>query len=242
MKAISKSLFVATLDPHAASHVAYNRASAADLHLRESWFRDAIFADPELVVGACREAGRTPADEKWLPWCKEFDLDAGRIDVLLVSSRGRPAIIETKLSYNPQKRREVVAQVLDYAVSLQEVPHDELPALPDSDWSPDPADLHECLSSGRFLLVVAGDILDPRALRLSQALLARHLTSEWDLAMVDMNVYQSVADPEALLIVPELRGVLIAETRQVVRVQVEGATPKTKILVEHLPTEDPATA
>src|SRR5438046_2643806 len=182
MKAISRSLFAATREgTDARPRVAYERVSAADLKLPESWFRDAIFDDPELVVGPCREAGRTAPDERWLPWQKEFDLDAGRIDVLLISSHGRPAIVETKLSYNPQKRREVVAQVLDYAVSLQEVPRSELPKLPISDLCPDPADLDECLSKGKFLLIVAGDMLDPRALRLSQALLAVHLTSSWDL-------------------------------------------------------------
>src|SRR5690349_11386225 len=172
MKAIGKSLFVATRGTQTVPHVSYTRTSAGELNLPESWFRDAIFDDPELVIGPCREAGRTTADESWLPWSKEFDLDAGRIDVLLISSHGRPAIIETKLSYNPQKRREVVAQVLDYAVSLQEVPRSELPKLPGSDLAPDPADLDDCLAKGRFLLIVAGDMLDPRALRLSQALLA----------------------------------------------------------------------
>jgi hypothetical protein len=211
---------------------------AGDLNLPESWFRDAIFHDPELVIGPCREAGRTPPDEKWMAWQTEFDLDTGRIDVLLVSSHGRPAIVETKLSYNPQKRREVVAQVLDYAVALQEIPRLELPKFPTSEDAPNADDLEDCLRAGKFLLIVAGDSLDPRALRLSQALLAGHLTSEWDLAMVDMNLYQSVAESAELLIVPELRGVLVAETRQVVRVQIEGETPRARIVVEHLPAAE----
>lgn len=239
MKALGRSLFVATsAKTRASPRVAYQRVSAADLSLPESWFRDAIFDDPELVIGPCREAGRVPADERWLPWETEFNFGAGPVDVLLISSHGRPAIIETKLSYNPEKRREVIAQILDYALSLQEAPYDDLPKLPTSEDAPDAADLHDCLSAGRFLLVVAGDALDPRALRLSEALLARHLTTEWDLAMVDLNVYRSTSPDDQLLLVPELRGVVLAETRQVVRVQVEGETPRARVLVERLPADD----
>jgi hypothetical protein len=239
VKALSTSLFGATTaKTRAGPRIAYERVSAAELALPESWFRDAIFDDPELVLGPCREAGLVLPDERWLAWRTEFSFGAGPVDVLLVSSSGRPAIVETKLSYNPEKRREVIAQILDYAISLQEAPHDELPPLPESELAPDPADLHDHLSAGRFLLVVAGDALDPRALRLSQAVLARNLTSEWDLAMVDLNVYRSTTAHDQLLIVPELRGGLFAETRQVVRVQVEGETPRARILVERLPAEE----
>jgi len=239
MKALGKSLFAGVSAKTGAKlRVAYQRVSAAELDLPESWFRDAIFHDPELVVGPCREASRMPADETWLPWATEFNFGSGPVDVLLVSSQGRPAIIETKLSYNPAKRREVVAQLLDYALSLQDTPYDDLPPLPTSAAAPDAADLQECLSAGKFLLVVAGDALDPRALRLSEALLAGHMTSEWDLAMVDLNVYRCTTPDDQLLIVPELRGVVLAETRQVVRVQVEGETSRARITVERVPADD----
>jgi hypothetical protein len=82
-------------------------------------------------------------------------------------------------------------------------------------------------------LIIAGDALDPRALRLSQALLARHLTNEWDLAMIDLNVYRE-SDADGLLVVPELLGTVLAEVRQVVRVKVEGQNPKAKVEVEHI--------
>lgn len=240
MKALAKSLFAVDPSGSAAPRVAYRRVSASDLHLPESWFRDAVFADPELVVGPCREAALVAQDEQWFPWATEFSFGAGPVDVLLVSSRGRAALIETKLSYNPERRREVVAQILDYALALQDAPDEDLPPLPASPAAPDPADLRECLTRGRFLLVVAGDALDQRAVRLSEALLAGHLTSEWDLAMIDLNLYRPSDGRAALLLVPELRGVVIAETRQVVRVQVEGVTPRARITVERLPSPAPA--
>lgn len=236
MKAIGERIFKLERNKAPAPKPAYDRVTAKDLGLQETWFRDAIFREPELVVAACRVAGRVPADEAWLPWRTEANFGSGPIDVLLVSSHGRIGIVETKLSYNPQKRREVVAQVLDYALSLQESDRDDLPELPASPDAPLEEDLQECLAAGRFLLVIAGDALDPRALRLSQSLLARHLTSEWDLAMVDLNVYRA-ASSEELFVVPELLGTVQSDLRQVVRVIVEGQSPRAKVVVDKIVNE-----
>jgi len=49
---------------------------------------------------------------------REASLPAGAIDLLLVDAQGRVLIVETKLSRNPELRRQVVAQVLDYGASL----------------------------------------------------------------------------------------------------------------------------
>lgn len=233
MKSIGTHLFAVNAGKQASPKPRFERVLARDLGLQETWFRDAIFDNPELVIAPCREAGRVTADETWLPWRIESNFGSGPIDVLLVSSYGRIGIVETKLSYNPQKRREVVAQVLDYALSLQDADREDLPELPASPHAPDESDLADALQSGKFLLVIAGDALDPRALRLSQALLARHLTNEWDLAMIDLNVYREVGTKE-LLMVPELLGNVQADVRQVVRVKVEGENPRARIVVEHV--------
>jgi hypothetical protein len=49
---------------------------------------------------------------------RETVVPVGAIDLLLVDAEGRVIIVETKLSSNPQLRRQVVAQVLDYGASL----------------------------------------------------------------------------------------------------------------------------
>lgn len=238
MKSIGETLFQLDRNGKPVPVPAHQRVNAKALGLQESWFRDAIFAEPELVIGPCRTAGRVDADETWLPWRVEVSFDAGPIDVLLVSSHGRIGIVETKLSYNPQKRREVVAQVLDYALSLQDCDREDLPVLPDSPHAPLEEDLVECLNSGRFLLIIAGDALDPRALRLSQSMLARHLTSEWDLAMVDLNVYRQQQNEGDLLVVPELLGMVQTDLRQVVRVVVQGESVKARVVVDKIVHEE----
>ena len=106
-------------------------------------------------------------------------------------------------SFNPERRREVVAQILDYALAL-ETAADRLPTVTDSRAVNLPAqhDIEDALTAGRFLLIVAGDTLEPRAIRLGESVLAGHLTSEWDLAMVDLNLYEGTDEPKRLL-VPE---------------------------------------
>lgn len=218
----------------------FRRVTAKEAGLREAWFRDAIFDNPELVIGPCRSAGRVSPDEVWLPWRKEHNFGSGPVDVLLVSSEGRVGIVETKLSYNPQRRREVVAQILDYALALQVEDFEDVdwPPLPEDGAAPDEADLRECIEAARFLLIVAGDDLDARALRLSQAVLGRSMTSEWDLAMVDINLFEPTEASGELLVVAELLGTVEAQVRNVVRVDVAGESARTRVQVEHVGPED----
>jgi hypothetical protein len=239
MKSLGERIFFsncASATPSPCS--AFSRINAKDLGLRESWFRDAIFLQPELVIDPCRPTGRIPADERWMPWRTEINFGAGPVDVLLVSSHGRIGIVETKLSYNPQKRREVVAQILDYALALQELDVEDLPELPAGGDAPAEEDLRDALKAGRFLLLIAGDSLDSRALRLSQAVLASHLTSEWDLAMIDLNLYRSGPESESVVIVPELLGAVASDVRQVVRVQIEGGQSSAQVIVERAVADD----
>ena len=44
--------------------------------------------------------------------------NSGYIDNLYISSGGYPIVVETKLWRNPQARREVLSQVLDYTKEL----------------------------------------------------------------------------------------------------------------------------
>lgn len=53
-----------------------------------------------------------------VPICTELNTTAGPIDNLLVTPSGLPVLVECKLWRNPQARREVVGQILDYAKEL----------------------------------------------------------------------------------------------------------------------------
>jgi hypothetical protein len=71
-----------------------------------------------------RDASCIPFDEiepgitGFVPICREMPTPRGPIDNLLMTPAGHIALVETKLFRNPQARREVLGQALDYAVSL----------------------------------------------------------------------------------------------------------------------------
>jgi hypothetical protein len=50
--------------------------------------------------------------------CSELSTQAGAIDNFMVTPSGLPVLVECKLWRNPEARREVVGQILDYAKEL----------------------------------------------------------------------------------------------------------------------------
>lgn len=217
----------------------YQRCSAKDLSLNEAWLRDAIFANPELVIGPCRAAEVTSDD--WFAWRKEFAVEVGSIDVLLLSSQGRLAVVETKLAHNPELRRSVLAQVLDYLAHLADRFQDGMPEIPSGgDGRPVASveDVQESVSNGDILVIVASDEVDPRVAKLSQSLLSDHLVKQWDLVLVDVALYRPASGSGAHIVVPHVRTLVQSEPRQVVRVVVEGETPKAKIEIQRIVSDD----
>ena len=236
MKLISEKLFA--FDRAAVPSATHQRCSAEDLGLPESWFRDAIFECPELVIGPCRAAGLT--DDDWYPWRKEFSTEVGPIDVLLLSASGRVAVVETKLASNPDLRRKVLAQALDYLAHLAAELTESMPPIPMENGEPvaDVDDVLETVSEGDVLVIIASDEVDPRVARLSRNLLSDHLVKQWDLALLDLALYRPRdGAPDRYLMIPHVRHVIASEPRQVVRVIVQGENPAARVEVERIDTE-----
>src|ERR1700749_185485 len=53
-----------------------------------------------------------------VPICRELNPPAGPSDNFMVTPSGLPVLVECKLWRNPEARREVVTQILDYAKEL----------------------------------------------------------------------------------------------------------------------------
>jgi hypothetical protein len=233
VKPVSEELFTFRSDKR--PRLGYERCSAKELGLDESWFRDATFENPELVLGACRAAGLT--DDEWYPWQREFRVEVGQIDVLLLSSEGRVAVVETKLATNPENRRRVLAQALDYLVHLRERFEDGWPEIPLDEGGDAVAaqeDIMESVAQGDALVVIASDEIDSRVAKLSLSLFSDHLMNHWDLALVDLALYRPVDGSDSYIVVPHLRNLVRSEPRHVVRVVVEGETPSARIEVERI--------
>lgn len=56
--------------------------------------------------------------------CREFQSGVGPADLVALDSEGTVTLVECKLAANPQVRREVIGQVLDYASRLWKMPVD----------------------------------------------------------------------------------------------------------------------
>lgn len=58
--------------------------------------------------------------------CREFVTDSGPIDNLIINSKdGSLTLVECKLAKNPEVRRKILGQIIDYAASLSSLNFDE---------------------------------------------------------------------------------------------------------------------
>lgn len=96
--------------------------SGADSAYNEEFIQSLIFKHPSSL----------PIDEidniysQPIPVCCELSTPAGPLDVLYVTPQGRLVIAEAKLWRNPEARRKVVAQILDYAKELSKWDYEDL--------------------------------------------------------------------------------------------------------------------
>ena len=61
-----------------------------------------------------------------VPVCRELSTPAGYVDALYVNALGRLTLAEFKLWRNPQARREVIGQILDYAKEIASWSYEDL--------------------------------------------------------------------------------------------------------------------
>lgn len=141
----------------------------------EAWLRDTLLRHPELIPVDDID----PAYGPLTPLCAELHLGVGvgRLDAAFINAYGRLTLVECKLWRNPQARREVVAQVLDYARAISRWSYSDLqrqvahatgrtgnvpyelaktqhPELIEHDFVDATG---AAMRAGRFLLLIAGD-------------------------------------------------------------------------------------
>ncbi len=80
----------------------------------ESRLADILASHPSLIPGVSGEAQAR----------RQFPTGAGPADLVVVDEDGAVTFVECILAANPQVRREVVGQVLDYAAQLWRMPLD----------------------------------------------------------------------------------------------------------------------
>src|SRR5215468_2601045 len=80
----------------------------------ETWLQDLLYRFPQALPIAEIDDGFSGL----IPVCKEMNTPVGSVDVVYITANGRPVIVEAKLWRNPEARRRVIGQILDYAKEL----------------------------------------------------------------------------------------------------------------------------
>jgi hypothetical protein len=211
------------------------RVTELERTVDEAWLKDKIFQYPDLLAVEDVE----PAFLPLLPLAREMRTDSGPIDVAFINRAGYLTFVETKLWKNPEARREVVAQILDYAKGLSKWDYLTLveavraaratkdqsdPVLStafrgnaDEDDETDPQTFRQAveqnLRRGRFLLLIVGDAIRDETAQLVQYLQdVAHL--QFTLGLVELGLYRlERGEDTELLVVPRVA----ARTQEIVR-------------------------
>jgi hypothetical protein len=169
---------------------------------------------------------------KLLPVGREVPLEGcGFIDNLYLSTGGYPVIVETKLWRNPQARREVLSQVLDYTKELikkdfewfqnvwkvflnkrsqnPENLMDKIIQCSDEElFEPVFIDrLHRALRNGDILSLIVGDGIETRLQKLVSHLCEDSAHLRYSLALVELSCFRmngGASEQAEMLIVPKI--------------------------------------
>lgn len=184
----------------------------------EDWLQNLLFAHPELIPMDRIEAGAGEV----LPLCRELPIarigGVVFLDMLGVTRTGRLVLVECKLWRNPQARREVVAQVIEYAGLMRGWSYGDLTAKlkqrcgwtganpifehartlwPDIEEASFVDRISRSLDAADFHLVIAGD-----GIRSDVEVLARQINgsgSKARLSLVEIQIWRAASGETVIL-------------------------------------------
>lgn len=198
--------------------------------LHEKDYDDLIVKHVDLLAETLRQAGVIDEDSELLvlgTQVKAIDVLMAEIETTTREFR-RLVLIEDKLFVNPQAKREVLAQIFDYAYLVE----NDLDAETLREYVTETETwiLHNriridaSMSSGDYLLVICGDYIQERLLRLADHFIEHtnnNPLSRTDLCLVSMAIY---SDGSTQLLVPNVVSAVVGAKRELtIRVQVENA-------------------
>ncbi len=202
--------------------VQFHKSKGAIAEHDESLLQRLIMQHPALLPVDQIEPAVTPL----VPICVELPMKAGLVDNFLATPSGDLVLVECKLWRNPQARREVVGQILDYASELSTWTYAALEGairqttplgssqketrslyeLVSSTGEIDEALFHDAvvrnLKRGRFLLLIVGDGIRAETEVMTE-FLQRHGALHFTLALIELALFRLegvgyVAQPRVL--------------------------------------------
>lgn len=217
-----------------------------DRAFQEDWLQELLFKHPSILPIGYLDDSYAPL----IPLGREI----ASIDDLYVSPSGHITIVETKLWRNPEAHRTVVAQILEYAKVLATWDYSKLDEAVksyttkhlgeptkifrlvkkaihnfDIDEIEFESKAQDCLTNGRFALVVVGDRIFPEATQLAATIQAApHL--QYSMAFIELRCYRLEKGTNwPLVVFPQLIARTKEFTRAVVRVVYEEKKPDVQI-------------
>ena len=209
---------------------------------REHTLRDLIYDNPTILP--VRDID--PGYGRLFTVARELNVPGvGFIDVLLADEHGRLVVVECKLWRNPQARREVVGQILDYARELSRYGYEDLQRqitiatrrqgnvlytlAREAGGMLDEAQfvdrVSRDLAAGRFLLLIAGDGITEGTRRIGEYLRAQPGLA-FEFALIEFAEYRaSDASGESRTIIqPRVLAQTVTIERHVIRSEVAGVS------------------
>lgn len=211
------------------------RASTEEFR-NEDWLQKLIFENPQLLPLDEIE----PAFLDPIPLCRELSTGVGPLDILFVNDRGMLTLVECKLLKNPEGRREVVGQILDYAQEISRWNFDDLNSavekqgtgiieqvknhLPEVDF--DEAKFIDWvtlnLKKGRFMLLIVGDGIRESLEDISEYL-QEHASLNFSFALIEQAMYRLPSELSGgLLVQPRTICRTVEIERAIVRIEGQG--------------------
>jgi len=206
---------------------------------RESWLQELLYSEPSIL----------PTNEidssfsNLIPIGREIPVksgdNTGYIDNFYISSKGYLVIVETKLWRNPEARREVVGQIIDYAQSVQKWDYEELNKIYENNHNKRLFDkfvelgyysiddeaafvdrVTKNMENARFLLMIVGDGIRESVEKMV-SFLNSNPTMQYRLALCELDVYEF--DNGDRLVIPNLtlktsnivRGIIRIDNNQI---------------------------
>lgn len=199
----------------------------------EAWLQGLLFRYPDILPVKDLE----PGFGDLVPICRELPTNSGSCDNLYLTVDGDIVVAECKLWRNPESRREVLSQVVDYArdfagwgyedlqkaarkgletrVSADNRLVDVIADEPDDEAAARLMDaISRNLRLGRMLLLVVGDGINEQVERLSSMLQA-HAGLHYGLGLVEVRLFHDADD--GVLAVPNIVARTVNVERGVVK-------------------------
>jgi len=210
----------------------------------ERWLQDLLYAHPGLIPIEEVE----PVFDGAVPVCKELPTAVGPLDLVFVNDQGLLTLVECKLWRNPEARRKVVGQILDYAQEISRWTYEnlnaaiakaELPAgsslweiarsrfnLKDEAVFIDRVSRH--LRNGSFLLLIIGDGIRENTENIA-AFLQKHAGLSFAFGLVEERLFQ-VPGSSQILVQPRILAKTVEIGRFTVRAETGVVVPQSEDL------------